>query len=837
MRAALLLLLRDWRGKELGLLFAAIILATATITCIQLFSDRIQRSLLNQASTFIAGDATINSSQPFDLAIFEQAQNLNIQTASTTGFRAMLFTANNQSSIVATKAVDTNYPLKGELIVSKQQESTQQESTQNPPTSGTVWLSPRLINQLNININDTVYIGEAELTVKAQLIKEPDNAQSMIGLAPRALLALSDVPKTEAVQVGSRIRYTLSATGSTQNIAQFKTYIASLNNPHYRWQDVRSANRNLGSALNRAENFLMLTGSLGVILCGLAIALAARRYAIRQIPHVAMLKTFGVTPQHINALYIFNFLALGLMGVLPGVLLGYGFHFFIVFALDSLLTITLSAPSITPFIFSGLSGFLIFMGFALPPILKLKGVSPAAALRFDEHNNLAFGNAMWLAGFGMTLLLIYFYSQSLQLSLILLGGLLACMFGVMLCNILIKIGHFFLIKKTTPFKRTSLRLGFANIFRHRITNSLQIFVFSTLLMLLFTLTLVRTQLITQWQQQVPIGTPNHFVFNIFEKNKPAIQALIQDNNITEKHFYPITRGRVTHVNSIPMSEIIQNKTNMGDNYERELNLTWANILGNDNEIIEGSWAVHNKKNRQKNEKVFISIEQEYAKGLGITLNDTLSFSISGENIHAQVSSIRTVKWDSMNPNFYIIFNQPLLEGTAATWLTSFYLPSHQHIFTTELLRLYPTLSVIELDQILEQVQSIIQQITHAIELLLLLVLAAGLLVLYSSIQASLDLRKQESAILKTLGANKTLVKNILLVEFSVLGFIAGLLATLGASLALYFIQTRFMQLSYAPNYTLWVVGPMLGTLLIGSVGWLSTKSVITTPPMKILRSL
>jgi len=828
MRAYILLLLRDWRGKELGLLISAILLATATITCIQLFSDRIQRSLIDEASTFLAGDAAIKSSQPFDAHIIEQAHQARLQTAKTIRFRAMLFNASNVSSIISVKAVDTQYPLKGELVV----KDKIQRTTTSTPKSGEVWLAPRLLQQLNIKINDTVYIGEASFIVKAHILKEPDSAQSMMGISPRALISIDDIKKTGAVQQGSRINYTLTLSGDKPAITQFKRYIEQLDNAHLRWQDVRSANRNINASLDRAEGFLMLTGSLGVILCGLAIALAARRYATRQITHVAMLKTFGLTPQKIQRLYLFNFFALGMMGVLPGVLFGYLFHFLIIQTLDTFFTLALSAPLYTTFILSGLSGLFIFFGFALPPILKLKNVSPAAALHFDEHNNMAFGQTIWIAGFAVTLMLIYIYSQNIGLSVILLGGLVCCALGVVLCHVCIRIIFKLMAKKISGIPFTGLRLGIINIFRHRTTNSLQIFVFSTLLMLLFTLTLIRTQLINQWQAQIPEGTPNHFLLNIFHDDKKIIEDKFNNKSIEHTPFYPMTRGRLISINNQPITEKLTKNQNRGDNYERELNLTWTKKLGSDNTVIQGEWFNHTTENNLQ-----VSAEEAYAKGLGLTIGDTLTFSVSGETVNAQLSSIRSVQWDSMNPNFYIIFNQEILNGSAATWFTSFYLPSNNNIFLTSLLKNIPTLSIIELDQVLDQVQRIVKKITNAVELLLFLVLGAGLLVLYSSIQASLDIRKQESAIIKTLGGHKKTVHYLLLTEFTILGLLSGCLATVGTTAALYFIQTNLMGLTYTPYYALFMIGPMLGALLIGTVGWISTRDVANTTPMNILRNL
>lgn len=834
MGAGLKLLVRDWKGGELGLLLASIILATATITCIQVFSKRLEHSLVAGATEFLASDVTIKSTQPINSDLTQKAKQLGISTATSVGFRAMLFTENDSMQISQVKGVDNQYPLKGSLTIF---DGESQKDVSSGPQPGQVWLAPRLFDSLDVALGERIFIGEKPLTVSAKLLREPDNAQSLFGIAPRAMINAQDISQTGAVQLGSRINYALMLAANEGAIKTFKNAFDNLNNPHYRWQDIHTANRSLGSALSRAEQFLMLAASLGVMLCGLAIALATRRYATRQISHVAMLKTFGLTPTRISHLYVVNLVVIGLIAVIPGVVIGWLLHFLIIATLAGLFSSELADAGAAPFIYGAASGFLIFLSFSLAPVLKLKNVSPAAALRLDEHNNMAFGVGTWASGFIATLVLIYLYSLNLTLCLILLSVLAVSALGVFVCTQALVATHFVYQKFTsqnTSFIPTGLRLGLASIFRHRKINSLQIFIFSVLLLLLFTLTLVRTQLIDNWKDQAPEGTPNHFLFNIFDEQKLSLDALLESNNIEHSPFYPMTRGRLNQVNETSVDTLIEGKETRGD-YERELNLTWSPTLGEDNKILNGFW--WNETHRENPQVLYVSAEQTYAKGLNIAVGDKLNFSVSGETVIAEVASIRSVQWDSMNPNFYMIFNQPLLGGTSSSWLTSFYLPPENSNLVTDILRQYPTLSVIELDQVLNQVQTIISQVTKAVELLLILVLLAGFLVLIANIQASLDIRKQESAIIKTIGGDKKLVGTILLTEFVGLGIISGVLASIGSQIALFFLQTRFMQITFEPAHLLWVLGPIIGAVLIGFVGWASTRVLINTPPIQIIRSI
>lgn len=827
MKTGLKLLLRDWRGGELGLLLVSLILATATITCISLFASRIHNSLYDEASQFLAGDAQISGSAPIPTPLQNEAAQQNLQGALTIQFRAMVF-SDESMHISATKAVAASYPLKGQIQIADTPFGAP-TLVNHGPAEGDVWLASRLFGALAINIGDTVQIGEANFKATAAIIKEPDNAQSLFGVAPRALIHINDVEKTQAIQLGSRVNYTWMLAGDSSSVETFKQYFEANKGEHHRWVDIHEQNRSVGSALNRAESFLLLAGSLGVVLCGLAIALAARRYAMRQATNVALLKTFGQTPNKISRLYCGNLLALGVVGILPGAVVGWALHWGIIFALQELLPNGLASASVSALFIGAGSGIVALAAFAAPPILSLRQVSPAAVIRLDSQSALNFGWLSWLPGVLAIIGLIFWYSQSLQLTLVLTLGLAVCCIGISICARLIILASRVTTKKLTG----SWRLGLANLQRHRQMNSVQILVFSTLLMLLFTLTLTRTSLISQWQNQIPEGTPNHFVFNIFSEDRTPIAEKLASAQVEHSPFYPMMRGRLIEVNGVTVKDILETEE-VPHNYARELNLTWSNTLGSDNKIEQGEWW---QTNTPRPQGLYVSAEQEYATGLNMQLGDVLTFSISGERVNAELASIRSVQWDSMNPNFYMIFDRTVLDGTAANWLTSFYLAPDQKPFLNDLIKTYPTVSVIELDQLIAQLQSIVSQVTLAVEFILMLVLAAGVLVLVSSVQATLDVRMQESAILRTLGAPKRLVGNILLIEFGALGALAGLLAAVGTETAFYFLQTRVFNLQYQPQPIMWLVAPFIGAGLIGAVGWASTRKVVHIAPAKLLREI
>ena len=220
---------------------------------------------------------------------------------------------------------------------------------------------------------------------------------------------------------------------------------------------------------------------------------------------------------------------------------------------------------------------------------------------------------------------------------------------------------------------------------------------------------------------------------------------------------------------------------------------------------------------------------------GVRLNDMLDFKIQDQIISAQVASIRSVSWDSMQPNFYFIFSPGAISQFSSTYMTSFFLEKKNKGFLNVLLRSYPTITLIEIDAVLDQITSIIENVTLAIELVLILILVSGAFVLIASIQASMDARYRQSAILRALGASQKLILFSLFIEFAFIGILSGIVATLGAEITVFFLQSRVFELDYSPYLILWALGPLSGLAIISILGLLATRKVIFTPPSDALR--
>jgi putative ABC transport system permease protein len=379
------------------------------------------------------------------------------------------------------------------------------------------------------------------------------------------------------------------------------------------------------------------------------------------------------------------------------------------------------------------------------------------------------------------------------------------------------------------------RLALAGMQRRGQENTLQILVFGLAIMLLLILYLVRTALITEWQSQIPPDAPNHFAINITPEDVQPIRTLLAENGVDSQPLYPMIRGRVSSVNGESASDRdkrLQNRGQEAPGSSSGRNLTWSGVLPDDNIVIAGEWWDENYSGPP-----LVSLEKDLASRNQLKVDDELVFTIQGREVQTRIASIRTVAWDNMQPNFYIIFAPGTLEDFPSTFMTSFHLEKEQKLFLNDLLKAHPTMTVIEIDALIEQVQRIISQVSLAIELVLVLIVCSGGLVLLASIQASMDERMKQHAILRTLGASTKLILGSLAIEFCALGFFAGILATVGSEVTVFMLETEIFELDYEVNPELWVLGPVVGIVLIGAVGTFATRRVVDTPPASVLREL
>ncbi|SHF96734.1 putative ABC transport system permease protein [Microbulbifer donghaiensis] len=815
------LLFRDWRGGELALIATALVLAVTCVTAIAHFTDRLSRAMEQQSLTFLAAERVLRSSQPVDDSWLEEARKRGLQQAEAVTFASMV-AAGDQFQFAAVKAVSDGYPLLGTLEMRSAAGAPSRHVQQGPPP-GEAWVEPRLLPLLELQLGDNLELGDTSLKVTGLLDREPDRSTSLFDMGARLLVHVDDLPAAGVIQPGSRVQYRYLFAGDDRALEQYLKWLQPQLTEHQRVIDLHEGQPRVASALDRAERFLFLAASLAVLLASVAVGLAARRYGLRHTAYVAVMKSLGAGRSKVLAIYLGQLTALTLMATILGLLLGSVIQSQAVNLMADFFPVEPPPSRGSPLLVGLATGFACALGFALPPLFRLARTDPMQTLRRDWSNP---DRREWLGlvlGPTSMLLLIWWLSGSLAITAALFAGMALLVGGSALVNQL-------LVRGRLSSLGGAWRIALGSLQRRAAFNTLLIAAFGTGLLAMLALVFARTALIDEWRMQLPEQAPNHFLFNIAPHEVTPLQTILADKDLTSTEFYPMVRGRLTAINGIPAKEYKQDQRNGEPNaLRRELNLSWTDNLAPDNRILDGEWWDKTDKG--------VSVEVELAARLNLALGDMLRFSIGGLEVEAPVASFRSLDWNSMRPNFYMIFAPGTLEGFPATYITSFYLPPEQKLLVNDLVRNFPSVSVIELDKIIERIRDTIAQVSLAIESVMVLMLVAGVLVLIAGVRASIAERLQEAAIIRTLGGRRRLLLQSLMLEFGLLGVAAGLLAAAGAEATLAVLSQRVFELPFVFHPTLWLVGPLAGALLVGTAGTLACRSSVSQPPLQVLREL
>jgi putative ABC transport system permease protein len=817
------MLARDWRGGELGVLVMALVLAVGVVSGISAFTTRLQNALEQEAHRFLAADLVVRSSRDLPAQWPDVAEERGLRQARTLTFPSMVFAGDENMYLASVKAVSSAYPLRGELTYSEQPFGTVARASSGPGP-GEVWLDSRLFPLLDVGIGEQVSIGQADFTVVAAARAEPDQGASFYGYGPRVLMHYGDIPATGVVQPGSRVEYRQLYAGPADEMKSFRGWLQPRLQDGQSLLDVGQGQPGVGGALRRAERFLLLAGSLGVVLAGVAIALAARRFSERHNDYVAIMKSLGATSGAVDRLYGSSLVMLGVLATATGCLLGWGMQalFFRLFAEQ--LPLQPGPAGIRPYAVGGATAMICLLCFAWPSLRRLGKASPLRVLRRDLPLETRRSLVDYALGLTAVTGLMFWYSRDWKLTLAVLAGLaVTVVLGLVLAVTLLRGGRLVGMSAGSIW-----RLALAGLQRRGNANALQVVIFAMAMMLLLVLVLLRTSLIDTWQTSLPEDAPNHFIINIGPEQVQDVEQMLRSGDIPSEALYPMIRGRIMSVND---EELPQRGGEQPGRRQRESNFTWSDTVPAENRLLAGQWWEPGTR------EALVSVEAEFAERLGIGLGDRVGFLIGSQPLTATVASLRELDWQSMRPNFFLVFPPLLLADYPATFMTSFHLQQADKAFLNDFIRSFPTVTVIEMDVVVDQIRNIVNQVSAAIELVLVVILAAGGLVLVAGVQASVDARMQESAILRALGASRHLILGGLLIEFAALGLFAGLLATVAAEVSVYILQVRVMEMGYSPTPGVWVLGVISGMVLVAALGVYSCRSVVSSPPLALLREL
>jgi putative ABC transport system permease protein len=824
LRLAWKLLLRDWRAGELAVLATALLVAVTAMTGVAFLTDRVGQAVELRAAESLAADLRLRSTRPIPGEYETLGAANDMQTARVTSMPSVVF-AGESNTLAAVRAVTGGYPLRGQLKTSDRLLGDPVIDDSIPPP-GEAWGSPRLLARLGVDAGTTIEVGAATLRLTKILAFRPDEGWSFVDLAPTLLLNEADLDATQLIQPGSRVAYRMLFAGERGSVDTFKTLLEERLADGERLRDIRDANPQIRSAMERSGRFLNLASLVSVLLAAVAVAMAARRYSHRHRDRIALMKCMGASQATIMRSSAWQLLLLALAGGVLGSLTGFLAQLGLAWLMRDLIGAALPPPGFSPAILGMVTAICILAGFALPDLAQMGKTPPLRVLRHDlEPPPLRYGIG-WLAGVAAVLLLLLWIIRDTTLVLTIFGGAAGTFLALGGAGWL-------LVKSLRGFRGAAgvaWRYGLASIARRGRESVVQVVAFGLGLMVLLLLSTVRTDLMNTWRQSLPENAPNQFLINIQPQEVQPMTDFLEQSGLEVPRFVPLVRARMTAINGEDVTQLTFEDP-QGERWaRRDANLSWARVLQPDNRIVAGRFWEDSPAAPE------VSVEQDFGQELGLALGDEVSFDIAGEVVQATVTSFRTVEWDSFSPNFFMVFSPGVLDGYPATYITSLHVSEDRREAVLDLMRSFPSVTAIDLDAVLSQVRDVMDKAALAVQAVFVFTLLAGLTVLWAAVQATRDERRYESAMLRTFGASRNRVLGGVASEFLAIGLLAGVLAASGATLAGYLIAENLFDLAYGFSPVLWLAGPLLGMLFVGLSGMAATWRVITRAPVSVLRS-
>ncbi|MBP0049608.1 hypothetical protein H9C73_12790 [Marinobacterium sp. AK62] len=800
----------EWRA-----LLLASWIAIALTTLLAVLGDRMERGLLRESAALLGADLVLSSSRPLPADRLASLPLEQIRHTRVIQFPSMVGQGDNLM-LVSVRVLQSPYPLRGELVTEPPGEGI--------PTPGEVWAEPRVLTQLELSLGDSLEFGYQPLTLSRELLASPDRGTGFRSFSPHILVNAEDLEASGVLTPGSRANYRILLSGPAEAITQLDQALRPTLADHERIHALSKDQPLTGNALGNALSYLKLSALIALLLSALTIVLALRRFSLGQHTRSALLLNLGLRPGQLVRVYLYQLLLAWLLTASAGLLTGLALETAVYQWLSELLPQALP-PAHWARWFSGPAlGLALLMLLGLPPILQLARIPVAHLLRGDAPPRDR--TAMLLQGCSLILLaatLLAFLQAPLAalglLAFLLLGGALfgwLAQAGLQLC--------------ARPLARRLLlgRLLLMRLRQQRQWHRLQAAVVVMLLTLLSVVWISRSDLIEQWQAQFPSDTPNYFLINIQPWQKQDVDQFFAERNL-DTELYPMIRGRLTRLNGDPIKPQLSPEQQDHNTLRRELNLSWRAEQPAHNPLVAGEWW-------QPGDTSAISIEQEMAQELGLAMGDRLGFDVGGVQVEGEIRNIREVVWTSFRPNFYIIFSPEALQNAPATWITSFYLTPEQRSLSRELLQQFPSLTLIDIDQILTQLAGWLQRLGDSSALILALSLGCGLMLLSVTLLQALEQRRFESALLQTLGVTADQARRLDLLEFLLIGLVCGVLASAGAESVLAMLHQWLLDIPPRLHLTLWLVLPPTAALIFLLIGWLIRRPLRLEQCYRLLRA-
>jgi putative ABC transport system permease protein len=821
---------RDLRAGELRLLILAVTLAVAALTAVGFFADRLKGGLQRDARQLLGGDAVVASDNPTPAQFIAKARELGLKSVLTLGFPTMGRASDAQggaSRLVALKAVNDGYPLRGSLTVAPAPEGAE-ATTRDLPAPGEAWVDAPLLDALGLAMGDSLLLGDASLRIARIIVTEPDRGAGFMNFAPRVMIRESDLAATHLVQPASRITWRFAIAGEPRAVRAYTDWAAAeLKQREVRGLRVESlegGRPEMRQTLDRAEKFLNLVALLAALLSAVAVALAARGFAANHLDDCAMLRVLGLPQRSIAQAYAVEFALVGLAASGLGVLIGFAVHHVFVVLLAGLLEASLPAASGWPVLFGMGMGLTLLFAFGLPPVLQLAQVPPLRVIRRDVGGLKPASLAVLGLGVAGFAALLVAASSDVVMGLLAVGGFAAAvLLFAGLSWVAVRVLRRSVNEATAPrwlvlaTRQISARPAYAVV---------QVSALAVGLLALVLLVLLRTDLISSWRQATPPDAPNRFVINIMPDQNEAFRRTLDEAGVRKYDWYPMIRGRLVSINGRAVTPDDYAEDRAKRLVDREFNLSNRASAPEHNQVVAGRWVPE--------EKDAVSVEDGIATTLGLQLGDSLTFDIGGVQKTTRITSLRKVDWGSMRANFFVMYPVDHLDDVPLTYMTAFRAPDARG-FDNALVRAFPNVTNVDMSATITQVQRVLDQVIRAVEFLFGFTLAAGLVVLFAAVSATREERAREFAIMRAVGAGSGLLRQVQRAELIGVGLLAGFLAS-SVAVAVGWALARFaFEFTWTASPLVPLAGALAGAVLALAAGWWGLREVLARPVMTTLR--
>lgn len=846
-------MLRDWRSGSMRFLLVSVVLAVTALSAVAFFADRIEAGLTRDAAQLIGGDAVVVADQPVPDNLVEKARQAGLRLAHTAVLASMARAPDDKggdSKLVTLKAVDTTYPLRGKLRLGSIQPDgsvlPERDAPVGGPAAGSAWVDAGVLLALNLHVGDALWLGDQSFQIAAVIATEPDRGAGFMTFAPRVMIRASDLAATALVQPASRVTYRLLVAGPARAIdagfdpthrvrdeaaAALDRFVKQAQKQADATRGVRVETMEQGrpemrATLDRAGLFLRLVALLAGLLSAVAVAMVARDFAQNRLDDCALLRVLGVPQGLMARIYAIEFLLVGLVASVIGLVLGWFCHEVFVALLADLVSVALPAPGWRPFAIGVGVGVLLTLGFGLPSVLQLAQVPPLRVMRRDLGALQPMSLLAWLAGIGSLTALLLMVARDWKLGGIALGGFA----GAVLVFAALTGALVWLLRRLShgwaPRLPIVWTLSIRQLTAQPMQTVVQVSALAVGLLALMLLVLLRTDLIDSWRNATPPDAPNRFVINIQPDQQAAFQSMLKSAGVARFDWYPMVRARLIAVNGKAVHSQDYTEERAQRLVEREFNVSHAAQAPQHNEIVAGRYV--------PNEADAFSVEEGLAKTLGLKLGDRLRFDLAGTQQEGRITSLRKVDWSSMRVNFFVIAPIASAPHWPVTYISAYRSPATGSLDRT-LVQTFPNLTVVDVSATLAQIQGILGQVITAVEFLFAFTLAAGLIVLMAGLLTSRERRAAEWAIWRAMGATQHFLARVQWGELMLMGALAGALAASASLLIGWALAAKVFEFEWHAQWWWPVLGAIIGAVLSSAAGWWSLRGVLQQPVMAVLR--